>query len=177
MSSGPFGTCSPQCSVKTDASAHSRPSISNMHFLWPPQMFTFLEHLALALQRQHRTNHFDLGFPRLPRPSLTEEPAGCGQTQDLLTHAVNKHNRQTVGKSKLKPDEVSAIHFFDQAPASLQRLLKIVSTHGHHSSVCQPPFPESEEGSHWQSQSPGAVQPTLARDSGTLMVQGRRVCA
>ena len=67
---------------------------------------------------------FSLRFSKIVQAKL--DGGARRMRQDLLTDAVNKLNRQTVGKSKLNPDEVSAIHFFDQAPASLQRLLKIV---------------------------------------------------
>ena len=46
--------------------------------------------------------------------------------QDLFAEAIGKHNRVATGKAKINPDETSALYFFDQAPASIRRALKII---------------------------------------------------
>ncbi|CAL1141367.1 unnamed protein product [Cladocopium goreaui] len=82
--------------VKTDASARSRPSVYNIHFM-------------------------------LDKVVCHKQKMGSRKArQDLFQESVTKHNRTAVGKAKLNTQEVQALYFYDQAPATIQRMLKLI---------------------------------------------------
>ena len=45
---------------------------------------------------------------------------------DLMTDAINKHNRQAVGKARISSDETQAVYLFDQASAEVKKKLKLI---------------------------------------------------
>ena len=82
--------------VKTDASARSRPSVYNIHFM-------------------------------LDKVVCHKQKMGSRKArQDLFQESVTKHNRTAVGKAKLNAQEVQALYFYDQAPATIQRMLTLI---------------------------------------------------
>ena len=42
-----------------------------------------------------------------------------------MTDAINKHNRQAVGKARISSDETQAVYLFDQASAEVKKKLKL----------------------------------------------------
>ena len=115
--------------IKTDASTRSRPSICNMHFLCAPQVqkgsqFQFLHSCIEGLFDCGIVPLLVLRFDRIVAQKLA---LGSRKLRkDLLQEAIYKHNKGTVGKSKIFPHEIDAIYVYDQAPPSLRRLLKVI---------------------------------------------------
>ncbi len=89
--------------IKTDASARTRPSICNIHFLL--LRITLRKHVLI----QHEATALSL-HPRFQRIVDMRMQAGSRKLRaDLLTEIIGRHNRSTVGKSRISPDEIQAV--------------------------------------------------------------------